>query len=68
MLPDRSTAIKDKIVSIIAANADGGLSISKVASHAGVSVATASKFCHILEAEKKLRIERFGDMKLVKER
>ncbi len=68
MLPDRSLVLKDKIISIISANADGGLPISKVAARAGVSVATASKFCHILEAEKKLRIERFGDMKLVKER
>jgi len=65
MLQDRSLATKEKVLSIVLGNADGGLPISKVAERAGISVATASKFVHILAAERKVKIERFGDMKLV---
>jgi DNA-binding MurR/RpiR family transcriptional regulator len=65
MLQDRSLATKEKILTIVLGNTDGGLSISKVAERAGISVATASKFVHILAAERKVKIERFGDMKLV---
>lgn len=40
--------------------------IHVIAKEAGVSVATASKYCHILQAEKHAEITRFGNMKMVR--
>lgn len=40
--------------------------IYKVAKQAGVCITTASKYCYILQAENRLEITRFGNMKLVK--
>ncbi len=57
--------MKRKILELIK-NSGNGLYISKIAKKIGVSHQTASKFIHILEAEKKIRIERIGDMKVVK--
>jgi predicted transcriptional regulator len=66
MPADSSIAVKEKILGIVQTIADGGIPITRIAERAGVSVATASKFVHILAAERKVKIERFGDMKLVK--
>jgi len=63
MAADRAVDMKAKILNVIEKT---GQPISKIAELAGVSIATASKFCHILEAERKVKIERFGDMKLVR--
>lgn len=63
MAADRIAEMKAKILAVVEKN---GQPISKIANLAGISVATASKFCHILEAEKRVKIERFGDMKLVR--
>ncbi|MEM5790683.1 MAG: MarR family transcriptional regulator [Candidatus Aenigmatarchaeota archaeon] len=59
--------IEGKILEIIK-NSDNGLYISKIARKIGVSHQTASKFIHILEAEKKIRVEKVGDMKMVRMR
>jgi hypothetical protein len=40
--------------------------IHQIAKNAGVCVTTASKYCYILQAEKKVEIKSFGNMKLVK--
>jgi len=39
-----------------------------VAKEAQLSITTASKYCYILQAENKVRIESFGNMKLVSRR
>lgn len=56
-------SVKDRVLSSINKEA---APIHKVAKHAGVSVATASKYCYILQAEKKIDISSFGNMKLVR--
>lgn len=40
--------------------------IYKVARKADVSVQTASKYCFVLQAEGRVQIEKFGNMKLVR--
>ena len=57
--------IKERIFSSINREATP---IYKIAQSAGVSVATASKYCYILQAEKKIDISSFGNMKLVKKK
>lgn len=42
--------------------------IHKVAKQANVCVTTASKYCYILQAEKKIDIDSYGNMKLVRKR
>ena len=37
-----------------------------IAKAAGLSVQTTSKYCHILYAERKIVMEKFGNMKMVK--
>jgi DNA-binding MurR/RpiR family transcriptional regulator len=65
----REDQLKHRILSILQTE-DGstGLPISRIADRVSVSVATASKFCHILAAEKRVDITKFGDMKLVRRR
>ena len=58
--------MKEKILNLL--KNSSGLCISEIAQKIGVSLPTASKFVHILEAEKKVRIERMGDMKIVRVR
>jgi hypothetical protein len=41
------------------------LPIYVVAKEAEISVATASKYCYVLEAQGKIKMECFGNMKLV---
>lgn len=40
--------------------------IYQVAKQIGLSVQTTSKYCHILQAEHKIEMQKFGNMKLVK--
>ncbi len=40
----------------------------KIAKQAGVCVTTASKYCYILQAEKRVEISSFGNMRMVKRR
>lgn len=42
--------------------------IFQIAKQIELSVQTTSKYCHILQAEHKVEITRFGNMKLVKRR
>lgn len=42
--------------------------IYRIAKHVGLSVQTTSKYCHILQAENRVEITKFGNMKLVKRR
>lgn len=55
--------LKSKIASVLGKEA---APINVIAARAGVSIATASKYCHILEAEKQAKIARLGNMKMVK--
>lgn len=55
--------VKSRILSSIGREA---APIHKVAKEAGVSLATASKYCYILQAEKKIDIASYGNMKLVR--
>jgi ribosomal protein S25 len=41
------------------------LPIYQVAERTGICVSTASKYCHILQAEGKIKMVKFGNMKLV---
>lgn len=56
-------AAKKKILSSISSQP---IPIKDVAQRVAMSSSTVSKYCHILEAEKKLEIRKFGNMKLVK--
>lgn len=58
-------SIKDSILFSLKKE-DFGLPIQEIAKKIGASVQTTSKFCHILEAEKKVAIRKFGNMKLIK--
>ena len=40
--------------------------IHVIAKDCGLSIQTTSKYCHILQAEHKVSIEKFGNMKMVK--
>jgi len=62
---DLGNEIKQKIISVLR-NSDGKLWIRRIAEKANINPMTASKFIHILEAEGKVSIERFGDMKIVR--
>ena len=57
--------VKSRILSSVSRDA---APIYKVAKQAGVSVTTASKYCYILQAEKRVEINSFGNMKLVKKK
>jgi len=39
--------------------------IYQIARYCEISVATASKYCYVLEAERKVKLTSFGNMKLV---
>ena len=39
--------------------------IFQIAAATGLSVQTTSKYCHILQAENKITITKFGNMKMV---
>ena len=55
--------IKSRIFSSIGRDATP---IYKVAKEAGVCITTASKYCYIRQAEKRVDINSFGNMKLVR--
>jgi len=61
----RELSIKEKILSSIGKEATP---IYKVAKQAGVCVTTASKYCYVLQAEKRIEINSFGNMKLVRKK
>jgi predicted transcriptional regulator len=42
-----------------------GIPIYRIAQGCNISIATASKYCCVLEAENKVKITKFGNMKLV---
>lgn len=42
--------------------------IFQIAKTIGLSVQTTSKYCYILQAENKIAITKFGNMKMVKRR
>lgn len=55
--------LKSRVLSVMKNDA---VPIYVIAKEAGISLATASKYCHILQAEKMAEIIKFGNMKLVK--
>ena len=58
--------IKEKIVGML--KKTDAVPIHKIALGCKISVATASKYCYVLEAENKVKITSFGNMKLVKKK
>lgn len=58
-------SLKIKVLSSVTKDA---APIYKVAKQAGVSVTTASKYCYILQAENRVSISSFGNMKLVRKK
>ena len=55
--------VKELVYSCIT---DQAVPIFKIAEKAQVSVQTTSKYCYILQAEGKIRMEKFGNMQLVR--
>lgn len=55
--------LKNRVLSSIGKEATP---IYKIAGQAGVCVTTTSKYCYILQAENKVVITSFGNMKLVR--
>lgn len=53
---------------ILAALSGGEQPIKVVAEKLGMASSTVSKYCLVLEAERKIEIRRFGNMKLVRRR
>ena len=62
-MPVAVEPLKERIFSCIRREA---VPISTIAREAGLSVQTTSKYCHILQAEHKIEIAKFGNMKMVK--
>ena len=58
--------IKQRILDVLKRSEN--VPIYKIASQAGISVATASKYCYVLEAENRIKMTSFGNMKLVSRR
>jgi hypothetical protein len=56
-------SLKDRVFSFVKRDA---APIHAIAKEAGLSVQTTSKYCHILQAEHKIEMTRFGNMKMVK--
>lgn len=53
---------------ILATLSSGEQPIKYLAEKLGMSSSTVSKYCLVLEAEKKIEIRNFGNMKLIKRR
>jgi hypothetical protein len=51
---------------VLAALSHEAQPIKVVAEKAGLSAVTVSKYCLVLEAEKKVEIRKFGNMKLIR--
>lgn len=62
---DKGPNIKERIFSSIS---KGATPIYVVARQANVCTTTASKYCYILQAEKRVEISSFGNMKMVKKK
>ncbi len=58
--------VKQRILDVLKRSEN--VPIYKIAKESGISIATASKYCYVLEAEHKIKITRFGNMKLVTRR
>ncbi len=58
--------VKEQILEVV--KKGDGTPIHKIAQGCGISIATASKYCYVLEAENKIKIVSFGNMKLVSRR
>ena len=58
--------VKERILDVL--KRQNNVPIHKIAKDADISVATASKYCYVLEAENKIKIVSFGNMKLVSRR
>jgi predicted transcriptional regulator len=54
---------KQRILDVLKRNQN--IPIYKIAKESQISIATASKYCYVLEAENKIKITSFGNMKLV---
>lgn len=50
----------------ILSSLSGEMPIKSLAGKLGLSSSTVSKYCLVLEAEKRVEIRRFGNMKLVR--
>ena len=61
-----NSASADATKKVLAALASGELPIRTIAERLGMSASTVSKYCLVLEAEKKIEIRKFGNMKLVR--
>jgi len=57
------TELKSRVLSAVKREA---VPIFQIAMATGLSVQTASKYCHILQAENKVAITKFGNMKMVR--
>lgn len=55
--------LKSKVLSAVKREA---APIFQIANATGLSVQTASKYCHVLQAENKIIITKFGNMKMVR--
>lgn len=64
-MPVNDKPLKEKVLSCIKREA---VPIYVIADEAEMSVQTTSKYCHILQAEHKIEITKFGNMKMVKRR
>ena len=56
----------DLKASVYAATKKEAVPIFQIAKECELSVQTASKYCHILAAEHKIEITKYGNMKLVR--
>lgn len=58
--------VKQRILDVLKRNES--IPIYRIAKEANISVATASKYCYVLEAENRIKMTSFGNMKLVSRR
>lgn len=60
-----SVDFKEMVLSAVKKEA---VPIFQIAKQVELSVQTTSKYCHILEAERKVEITKFGNMKMVRKK
>ena len=61
-----NSASADAKKKVLSALPSGELPIRTIAERLGMSASTVSKYCLVLEAERKIEIRKFGNMKLVR--
>ncbi|MBI2076321.1 MAG: hypothetical protein HYT72_03690 [Candidatus Aenigmarchaeota archaeon] len=64
-MPVADEPLKERVFSCVRREA---APIYAIAREAALSVQTTSKYCHVLQAEHKVEITKFGNMKMVKRR